>query len=117
MSSHSLQTFDSEAEGARTTASKGTPRGKYSISATPAWDNIGNTMSCGIQGAFGHTQSGRIQSGTHKRTDAGRPFATRDLQTNASQLRARSTDASLTVMVCLAGRWNVGPARASDATP
>ena len=54
--SHPLQLFDSAVEAAGTTASKGTPREKCSISATPAWDNIGNTMS------FVHTQNDRIQA-------------------------------------------------------
>ena len=34
---------------------------KRSLSTTPAWDIIGNTMSCGAQGAFVHTGNGRIQ--------------------------------------------------------
>ena len=33
------------------------------------------------------------------------------------QVRARTADASPTIMVCPAGRWDVGPATASGATP
>ena len=88
---HPLQTFDSAVEAAGTTASKGTPRENI---ATLASDNIGNTMSCGAAGS-------RAGATTHKRTDACRPLAIRDLQTNAGQPRSPDTDASLTVMVCL----------------
>ena len=70
---HPLETSDSAVEAAGTTASNETPRRQHSLSATPAWNIIGNTMSCGAQGAFVCTENGRIQGRrNHRQTNRRR---------------------------------------------